>query len=210
MPYINPPKRIPLLMRFGIWISERITGEIMLPARLLAWYPKVAISSAILESLVAHHDGNLDRRILKLVRMQTSFNASCPFCIDMNSFKFDEFHITEEEIEALQGRCELADVTSFSQRERLAIAYARSATATPLTFSAELIRALKREFNEREMVILASTAAQVNYWARLIQSLGVPPTGFSSDCTVLRVEEYGTFVDSSKEAFSYEPQNPRR
>ncbi len=174
MAYIDPPKRIPLLMRFGIWISERITGETMLPARLLAWYPKTAISSAILESLVAHRDGNLDRRILKLVRMQTSFSASCPFCIDMNSFKFDEFHITEEEIEALQGKRELADVTSFSERERLAIAYARSGTATPLAFSAELILALKKHFSEREIVILASTTAQVNYWARLIQSLGIP------------------------------------
>jgi len=24
-------------------------------------------------------------------------------------------------------------------------------------------------------VVLASTAAQVNYWARLVQSLGIPP-----------------------------------
>jgi len=27
-------------------------------------------------------------------------------------------------------------------------------------------------------VILVSTAAQVNYWARLIQGLGIPPAGF--------------------------------
>jgi alkylhydroperoxidase family enzyme len=38
---------------------------------------------------------------------------------------------------------------------------------------------MKSNFNEREIVILASTAAQVNYWARLIQALGIPPAGFS-------------------------------
>jgi hypothetical protein len=33
-------------------------------------------------------------------------------------------------------------------------------------------------------VILASTAAQVNYWARLLQALGVPPAGFSDRCEI--------------------------
>ncbi len=197
MPYINPPKRIPIVMRFGIWIAEKITGQTLLPARLLAWYPKAAFSSAIMESLVAHHVGNVDRRMLKLVRMQTSFSASCPFCIDMNSFKFDEYHITDAEIEALQGLRALADVPTFSARERLALEYARSGTATPLAFSAKLIAQLREQFTEREIVVLASTIAQVNYWARLIQSLGVPPSGFSTECTILRVEEYTTLTDET-------------
>ena len=34
------------------------------------------------------------------------------------------------------------------------------------------------EANEREIVILATTSAQVNYWARLIQALGCPPAPF--------------------------------
>jgi hypothetical protein len=34
------------------------------------------------------------------------------------------------------------------------------------------------------MVILASTTAQVNYWARLIQALGIPPAGFNEACEV--------------------------
>ena len=210
MAYISPPKHIPLILRLGIWISERITGETMLPARLLAWYPKVALSSAILESLVAHHDGKIDRRLLKLVRMQSSFSASCPFCIDMNSFQFDTLNITEEEIEAIRGIRDPAEVESFSKRERLALAYARSISATPLAFSEELIIALKSEFTEREMVILASTAAQVNYWARLIQALGIPPAGFSSECTVLHIEDYTTIVNHSKESLSYEPENSHR
>ena len=41
--------------------------------------------------------------------------------------------------------------------------------------------AVARLFTEREVVILATTAAQVNFWARTIQALGIPPAGF---CTV--------------------------
>jgi alkylhydroperoxidase family enzyme len=42
--------------------------------------------------------------------------------------------------------------------------------------------ALREAYSERELVILATTAAQVNYWARVIQALGIPPAGFRTDC----------------------------
>ena len=99
--FIEPPRKISILLRLGIWVSEKITGRMMLPARILAWYPKVAIGSGVLESLVAHK------------------------------------------------------------------------------FLPDFIDQIKANFDEREIVILASTAAQVNYWARLIQALGIPPAGYS-------------------------------
>jgi len=60
--------------------------------------------------------------------------------------------------------------------------YAKLVSQTPLQFPRPFIEELKRHFNEREIVILASMAAQVNYWARLIQALGNPPAGFSNQC----------------------------
>ena len=119
--FIEQPAKISFLLRLGIWISEKVTGRRMLPARILAWYPKVAIGSGVLESLVAHHDGNLDERILKLVRMSASFAAACPFCIDMNSYEHEALDIGTEEVLALRGQQELAIVPSFSLREKLAI-----------------------------------------------------------------------------------------
>lgn len=177
--YIQPPKKISFLLRFGIWISRKVTGKDMLPARILAWYPNAAIGSGVLESLVAHNDGNLDERILKIVRIQASFAAACPFCIDMNSYQFEEKHISREEYEVLQGRQSIEIVKTFSEREKIAIQYAKLISQTPLKFHPDFIDQLKRTFNEREIVILASTAAQVNYWARLLQALGVPPAGFT-------------------------------
>jgi alkylhydroperoxidase family enzyme len=177
--FIDPPKKFNFLLRLGIWVSERVTGRKMLPARILAWYPKVALGSGALESLVAHHDGKLDERILKLVRMAASFAAACPFCIDMNSYEHEALSINADEVLALRGQLELANVTTISKRERLAIEYARLVSQTPLKFHPDFIEQIKANFDEREMVILASTAAQVNYWARLIQALGIPPAGFS-------------------------------
>jgi AhpD family alkylhydroperoxidase len=173
--FINPPARLPLLLRLGVWIVQRVAGQDLLLARLLAWYPRAAFSSGVLEALIAHHEGALTERLLKLVRLQVSFAAQCPFCIDMNSAQSERFDITPAELAALRGRQAVEAVPTFSARERVALAYARQITLTPLKFPPELITAVKDQFDEREIVVLATTAAQVNYWTRLIQALGVPP-----------------------------------
>lgn len=176
--FIEPPQKISPLLRLGIWISEKVTGRTMLPARILAWYPKAAFGSGILEALVAHRDEHIDERMLKLVRMAASYAAACPFCIDMNSHEHEAAGISADEVLALRGQLGLELVPSFSARERLAVQYARLVSQTPLKFHPDFIAQVKASFDEREMVILASTAAQVNYWARLIQALGIPPAGF--------------------------------
>lgn len=194
MAFISPPAKIPFLLRLGIWIAKRISGAELLPAQLLAWYPKAAVSSAVLEGLIAHHDRNLDRRLLKLVRMTVSFTAACPFCVDMNSAGWEKM-ITTGEIEALQGRKSLGEAGSFTARERLAIEYARLISSTPLNFPPAFIAELNENFTEREIVILATTAAQVNYWTRLIQALGCPPEGYSESDLYLDIPANTTSGD---------------
>lgn len=180
--FIDPPAHIPIWLKIGILISERITGKTMLPARILAWYPKAALGSGVLESLVAHEDGRMDKRMLKLIRMTASFSVGCPFCIDMNSFRYQECGISDEEAEALRLHADPESVPTFTERERLAVIYARLISQSPLAFPPDVVERVKSVFSEREMVILASTAAQVNYWARLIPALGIPPAGFGTEC----------------------------
>ncbi|MFV0430101.1 MAG: carboxymuconolactone decarboxylase family protein [Arachnia sp.] len=175
MAFISEPRRPNLVLRLGTWIAERITGRRMEPARVLGWYPRAAVSSGVMESLVAH--GEPSERILKLVRIAASETTTCPFCIDMNSAAYDTVGLTDAEVDALLAG---AQVPTLTPRERVAVEYARAISATPLRFPSALIDELTQRFSEREVVILATTAAQVNYWARTIQALGVPPAGFGS------------------------------
>jgi alkylhydroperoxidase family enzyme len=179
--FIPPPQKIPFYIRLGLWWAKRTTGKEMLIGKLLAWYPRAAISSGILESLIAHDEPDINERILKLVRMQASFAVQCPFCVDMNSYAYAEQGITADEIAAMRGQIDPGLVNTFSERERLALEYTKCVSQTPLKFMPTLIDQLKQHFSEREIVIIATTAAQVNYWARLIQALGVPPVGYSKD-----------------------------
>jgi AhpD family alkylhydroperoxidase len=176
--FIEPPRRPALWLRLGIWLSERITGKPMLPARILAWYPKAALGSGLMEALVAHQDGRLDRRMLKLVRLAASFATACPFCADMNAHQHHEAGLTDDELSELRSQTDPDAMATLSERERFAVRYARLISQAPLRFEPAFVERLKGHFDERELVILASTAAQVNYWARLLQGLGIPPAGF--------------------------------
>lgn len=195
MSFINPPVKMPWLLRFVIWAAEKKLKKKLLPARLLTWYPKAAFSSGILEALVAHKDKNLSARLLKLVRMQTSFVVSCPFCIDMNSFEYAQYGITDEELKALQGNFDPCTVPTFSREECTAVAYARAVSSTPIALNSLLVNRMLRLFSAREIVIIATTAAQVNYWARLVQALGIPPAGFLESCPLIDLEKYRTLKD---------------
>ncbi len=200
--YIDPPRKSPLFLRLSLALVERSLGKSLIANRILAWYPKAFWGSGILEALVAHgrrekrgggrNDREPPRRLLKLIRMQVSFAVSCPFCIDMNSKEFSGEGITADEILALRDIKSPAEVPSLSAAERAALAYVRAISATPVAFEASMIEELKRHFSERDIVIIASTAAQVNFWARLIQSFGVTPAGFTTDCSLLDLEAYNT------------------
>ena len=123
-------------------------------------------------------------RILKLVRVTASLTTNCPFCVDMNSFEPDAAGVTDGELSSLQrwvGDLDAELAASLDERERTAIAYARAISSTPLDFPPSLKADVIRLFTEREVVILATTAAQVNFWARTIQALGIQPAGF---CTI--------------------------
>ncbi|MBM4422206.1 MAG: carboxymuconolactone decarboxylase family protein [Chloroflexi bacterium] len=172
--FIEPPPALPFYLQLGIWFAEREAGRTLLPARLLAWYPKAAVSSGVIESLIADGRGDLDPRTLRLVRLQVSLAVSCPFCIRMNSVESDDSPISPDELSALRGQRAPDSVSTFTARERIAVEYARLISQTPLKFPPQFVSELTANFSEREIVILATTAAQVNYWARLIQALGVP------------------------------------
>lgn len=180
--YIEPPKKLPLFIRLGAWISKKVVKKDVMIPKLLAWYPKTAISSGIMESLVAHDDKEINKRILKIIRVQVSVMIACPFCIDMNAFEFDKAGLTIDEVNAIRN----GDYKfhSFSEQEQLVMQYVNIVTKTPVIIPEEIVTDLHKHFSERGIVIIASTIAQVNYWARLIRSLGIPVAGFGDICKI--------------------------
>lgn len=188
MAAIPAPRRPNLLLRLGVAISERTVGKRLEPARLLTWYPKAAIGFGVMEALVAHRDGRLDARLLQVVRLVASLTASCPFCIDLNGMGRERNRLNDDEVRAL-ARLAGGDDPSWPETvtplERLAARYAAVLSATPVEPDA-ILGEVTATFSPREVVVLATTVAQVNAWARLIRGVGILPAGFSDTCEVSR------------------------
>lgn len=180
--YIKPPKKLPLLIRLGSFISKKVVKKDLMIPKLLAWYPKAAFSSGVLESLVAHDDKEINKRLLKIIRVQVSTLVACPFCIDMNSFEYEEAGLTRDEIEALKNHD--YKFHTFSEQEQVLMEYVYLVTFTPVIIPEEMVNKLHTHFSERGIVIITSTIAQVNYWARLIRGLGIPVAGFTDVCKI--------------------------
>ena len=182
--FIKPPKKILFFLRIGLYVSKKVTGKDLLPARLLSWVPRAAIGSGVLEMMTAKGKDSQEKRLLNLVRLQASLICSCAFCIDMNAAGINTNGITEDELLVLQGKRDIQTVSTFNLHELLALQYAIILSSTPLSLTEKFIKNLTSEFSEKEIVMLASTIASVNYWARLNQGLGIPPAGFSEQCLV--------------------------
>jgi len=185
---VGPPERVPLLLRPALFVAEKIAGKEALPGRLLAHFPKGALGAGIFEAAAAN-PSDMDQpdgaRVLAVARIVASAVAGCPFCIDMNAATWKRVGLTPTELRSLLGDPATA-VATLDVRSAIAGKYAVVLSTTPVVMDERLRVQLREHFSAREIVVLASTIAQVNFWSRFSQGLGVPAAGFfdESACPV--------------------------
>jgi len=184
---VEPPARIPWYLRPALWLARRLTGKEPLPGRLLAHSPKAALTAGLFEAAAPHGPKDLDARVLAVARIVASAVAGCPFCVDMNAATWQRAGLTPGELDALL-RVDEVRWSALAPREETAARYARALSATPVRVDDALEAALRAHFTPREVVVLAHAIAQVNYWSRFNQGLGVPAAGFfdESACALPR------------------------
>lgn len=179
-PLVSPPRRVPWYLRLGLWWARRVTGKEPLPGRLLAHFPRGAVGAGLFELGAAHAPRDLPARELAAARLVASATAGCAFCIDMNAAASAEAGLSSDELVDLltldRGRWQ-----RLGAREAVAARYAHALSSTPVDVPDELSRALRETYSDREIVVLATTISQVNYWARFCNGLGVPLAGFYDD-----------------------------
>src|SRR5579864_493919 len=70
------------------------------------------------------------------------------------------------------------NASEFSGTEKLVLRYAVAMTRTPVEISEDMFDALKRVFDERQLVELTSAIAWENYRARFDHAFGIESEGF--------------------------------
>lgn len=190
---IKPPAKIPWFSRILLNKAEKEFGKELLPGRVLTWSTDLGVASGFLEAYVEKGVAKiLDPRLVYLIRMQVSYYVSSPFIIEVNSWKYKDYKITEEEIQAMQGKIDIRTVGSFTERETTALRYAIALSKTPVVFDGQLLEDVRRVFSHQEIVAVATLAAKVNYWARLVEAWRIKPAGYTDD-PVLELNSYRTF-----------------
>lgn len=192
MPLIDEPRRLPLPLRWGVNISERVTGRRMAPARLLARVPRLAVGMGVLEALVEHRRPSA--RVLRLARLAASLTVGCAFCLDLNWHDHENDGVTDADLGVLQwlgSQAAVIDESELAQRargwtagERLVVLYAHGLSLTPAAVDPGVVDQLRGLFGDDDVVRLSATVAQVNLWARFNIGLGIPPAGFTDVCAV--------------------------
>ena len=83
--------------------------------------------------------------------------------------------VTEDQLMALP---DFENSAAFNEVEKLVLRYAAAMTNTPVEVSEELFEALRRHFDERQLVDLTSAIAWENYRARFDHAFGIEAEGF--------------------------------
>ncbi len=191
---VPPPKNIPCYLRIFINIADDKAKKEMLMGRILAWSPKISISSGLLELYVEEGAALcLETRMLTILRMIISYTVPSQFALDINSCNYKKYNITEEELEGLRGIRDIDSIASFTEKEKAALKYAHALSKTPIILTQKHLDDLRRLFSEEEIVAIAALTAKVNYWARLFEALRIKPAGYTDD-PILHLEDYNILV----------------
>ncbi|HEY4316499.1 MAG TPA: carboxymuconolactone decarboxylase family protein [Herbaspirillum sp.] len=120
------------------------------------------------------HKSGLAEELIDLVYLRISLINGCAFCIDMHSRDLLKLGVSVEKLVLVPVWHEAGAV--FSQRERVALAWAESVTRVAETGVPDAdYAAAAAEFNDKELADLTYAIGLMNAFNRLGISFRVPP-----------------------------------
>ncbi len=184
---VEPKKNPGLAGRIADWLTRRRVGRTMEPVRIAQHHPRFLFAMGGFEQAL---DGAsaLDERLRALVNVKAASVVNCSFCLDIGSSEARKQGVRVDELLALSDH---ARSDLFSARDKLALDYAAALSRSPAVLEADLMRRLRAEFSERELVELNYVIAWENFRARSNTGLGVGPAGFTHESRRARPESVG-------------------
>jgi uncharacterized peroxidase-related enzyme len=157
------------------WNQRRKYGAVLDSARLWARAPKVFLGVAFLYGMIDRRSSPLPPVLRSLITVRVSQLNGCSFCVDINSATLIKRGIGFSKVEAL-GAWQQSDL--FSESERIALEYAEAVTLHSGAIEEDLMKQLKKHFEEDAIIELTALIAFQNLSSKFNSALGVPPQGF--------------------------------
>lgn len=112
------------------------------------------------------HAGNLDERLLALVKIRASQINHCAWCLDMHVAEARKAGAEQRQLDLIAAWREAPAL--FDARERAALAFAEQVTLISEDgVSDDVWKDLTAVFDEKETVLLLMAVAAINVWNRM-------------------------------------------
>lgn len=153
------------------------------PAYVLGHQPRLLLAVAHMETALEGMR-TVPPRLKLLAEMQVARVARCRYCVDIGSAIALRAGVREDQVRALP---EFEGQPEFSSEEQAVLRYATHMTESPAAVTDADTAALRRYFDDRQIVELTAVIAWENQRVRFNQAAGVEPDGFlEPDADVLR------------------------
>jgi AhpD family alkylhydroperoxidase len=158
------------------------TATMLEPLRMYAYIPRLLNAYGRLELAESKLD-ILSPRHRALAELKSATTVRCEYCIDLGSQIARGWGITDEELLALS---DYKNASYFSDLDKLILDYATAMSRTPVEVSDELFEALRRHFDNTQLVGLTHIINLGNMRARFNLALGIGSSGFSEGMVCAR------------------------
>lgn len=156
-------------------IAENQTERAIEPAEVYGHLPGVLMGYGMFVS-AAERQRNVEKRLKALAVVKAAAAIHCEYCIDIASSAARKSGLSDAKLLALPRYRESEE---FSDLEKLVLDYAVAISRTPVQVPDELFAALRRHFDERQIVELTSAIAIENLHARFNAALDIGSAAFS-------------------------------
>jgi 4-carboxymuconolactone decarboxylase len=183
MTRLSSPDRPGPLARLTLRISKRkvvqLTGRetegMIEPLEAYARSPRLLLGYGLLEQATAKQH-RVEPRLKALAELKAATLTRCEYCIDIGSQLARRAGIADDQLLALPR---YGESDQFDELEKLVLDYAVGMSRTPVEVSDELFAALRRRFDDVQLVELTNVIALENMRGRFNLALGIGASGFS-------------------------------
>lgn len=129
--------------------------------------------AALLAMGKAADEAGLDKTIIELVKLRVSQINNCAFCLQIHLNVSRRLGLPQEKLDLVATWREAG---IFSERECAALAWAEALTRlADRSVPDEAYEAVRRHFDENELIFLSTSIATINAWNRLGAAFGFAP-----------------------------------
>lgn len=165
----------PWYVRLIFALQRRRYGEELEPARLWGRIPTAYLWLTLLYRSLDRASSPIEPGLRSLLQVRIAQIHWCSFCVDLNFSMAIERHVPSARLDALP---DYESSPLFSDRERVAIAYAEAIADSRRRVDDDLFARLRDHFDDDAIIELTAISAFQDLSAKFNSALSVPAQGF--------------------------------